>query len=111
MIAALVAAQLAAVAGPARAAEPSDATPATEQSDAPGEARLQEDSELSLGGGAAAETQLASAEEAQPADSDRPDKPRKKGKSTGDKVLTGAAVILGVGALAVGGLLVAIFVN
>lgn len=35
----------------------------------------------------------------------------KKGKSTGDKVLTGAAVILGVGALAVGALLVAIFVN
>lgn len=36
-------------------------------------------------------------------------KPRKR-RSTGDKVLTGAAVILSVGALAVGGLLVAIFV-
>jgi hypothetical protein len=39
------------------------------------------------------------------------DEPRKKRKSTGDKVLTGAAVILGIGALAVGGLLVAIAVQ
>lgn len=37
----------------------------------------------------------------------REDRPRKR-KSTGDKVLTGAAVILGVGALAVGGLLIAL---
>lgn len=37
----------------------------------------------------------------------QPDEPRKEGKSTGDKILTGAAVVLGVGALAAGGPLVA----
>jgi hypothetical protein len=42
---------------------------------------------------------------------DRREKPAKKRKSTGDKVLTGAAVVLGIGALAVGGLLVALFVS
>ena len=35
----------------------------------------------------------------------------KKRKGTGDKVLTGVAVVLGVGALAVGGLLAAIFLD
>ncbi|MEO7177913.1 MAG: hypothetical protein ABIW83_03640 [Allosphingosinicella sp.] len=55
--------------------------------------------EPSLGGGQAPESSRAAAA--------RDDKPRKH-KSTGDKVLTGAVVILGVGALAVGALLVAL---
>ena len=51
-----------------------------------------------------------SADESPRAAAPREDRPRKR-KSTGDKILTGAAVVLGVGALAVGGLLVAIFVG
>ncbi|HEX9965325.1 MAG TPA: hypothetical protein VGB04_10130 [Allosphingosinicella sp.] len=51
-----------------------------------------------------------SAAESPQAAAAREDRPRKR-KSTGDKILTGAAVVLGIGALAVGGLLVAIFVG
>lgn len=97
MIAALAAAQLTA-AVPAQAAEPSRAVSATEQ--APFEARAETD---------LADAQAAAVMRAGAAHEEEPRK--KKRKSTGDKVLTGAAVILGVGALAVGGLLVAIFVN
>jgi hypothetical protein len=103
MIAALVAAQLPA-AGPAQAAESPGAQAAAQQ---PGALNSVEGTDLRgeqtalLVGGAPVSSREAAQE----------DEPRKKRKSTGDKVLTGAAVVLGVGALAVGGLLVAIFVN
>jgi hypothetical protein len=62
------------------------------------------DTRVGDGLGAAGEAQA----ESQAAQEDR--EPKKR-KSTGDKVLTGVAVVLGIGALAVGGLLVAIFAN
>jgi Flp pilus assembly protein TadB len=97
IIAALGAAQLAAAACPAQAAERPEA-PAAKQ------ARFEGGAELRL-----PDATPAMAARAGAAQDEEPRK--KKRKSTGDKVLTGAAVILGVGALAVGGLLVAIFVN
>jgi hypothetical protein len=120
MIAALVAAQLSAVASPAQAGELPSEELATQQrglslgSEEAGTARAglsptsMERADLGDGqtsalrvGGAPVSAQVAAAQE---------DEPRKR-KSTGDKVLTGAAVILGIGALAVGGLLIAVFVN
>jgi invasion protein IalB len=97
MIAALAAAQLTAAAAPALAADRSTDEPAAQQP------RLDRGAELRLVDGqpAAARTEAAQDEEPR----------KKKRKSTGDKLLTGAAVVLGIGALAVGGLLVAIFVN
>jgi hypothetical protein len=92
MIAALAAAPLAA-AGPAQAAEPALEQPAQPRG-------LDEGVQLSSREGPA-----ASASETAP----QAEAPRKKRKSTGDKVLTGAAIALGIGALAVGGLLIAIF--
>jgi hypothetical protein len=102
-IAALVAAQLTTMAGPAQAAGPPSEEPATQQRD-PGKGV-----ELSLGDGQESASRVAAAPPR--AAAAREDEPRKKRKSTGDKVLTGAAVVLGVGALAVGGLLVALFVS
>ena len=94
MIAALAAAQLTAAASPALA------------SDRPHEEAAAQQNGVEQGVGPS----LADAQS--PAAAAREDEPRKKKrKSTGDKVLTGAAVVLGVGALAVGGLLIAIFVN
>ncbi len=102
MIAALTAAQLTTAAAPARAAEP----------------RREEAAQQSVGqaagpdlaDGQAPAPAVETAPESASALAAREDEPRKR-KSTGDKVLTGAAVVLGIGALAVGGLLVAIFVN
>ena len=101
MIAALVAAQLPAAA--VQAAEPP-----------------REESVAQPRTGEGVDNELANAQAPAPAAEEAPvaaptlaaeeDEP-KKGKSTGDKVLTGAAVILGIGALAVGGLLIAIFAN
>jgi hypothetical protein len=107
MIAALVAAPLTAAGAPAQAA----GEPATQQLSQSAGTRPGLDVEQNLRDRQAAELRLASMEESPPAAAARPDEPRKKHKSTGDKVLTGAAVVLGIGALAVGGLLVAIFVN
>jgi len=105
MIAALVAAQLPAAASSAQAAELPREESATQQTRLEGvELNLGESQAPALGVGAApAPLHAAAAEEE--------GEPRKKRKSTGDKVLTGAAVVLGVGALAVGGLLIAIFVS
>jgi hypothetical protein len=115
MIAALVAAQLSAVAGPAQAAElPRDesATPRTMEQTDPADGRsgasLKDGVQLSLADVQAPAPRVDNAPaQAQDAEADKP----RKRKSTGDKVLTGAAVILGIGALAVGALLVAIAVN
>jgi hypothetical protein len=96
-IAALVAAQLMAAAAPVQAS----GLPREEESMQP--ALAGERVEVAL-----ADSQAA-AERSNPVQDDEPRK--KKRKSTGDKILTGAAVVLGVGALAVGGLLVAIFVS
>jgi len=101
MIAALAAAPLPAAAAPAQGAEQPREESAALQPGAPD------------GAGAAPmeRTQFADAQApARAADAQEEEKPRKR-KSTGDKVLTGAAVILGIGALAVGALLVAIAVN
>ena len=100
VIGALIAVPLAA-AQPALAAEPTLDQPAAQQRG------LEEGEQLSLGEAPAP----AAAEAAPREEAPRQEAPRKKHKSTGDKVLTGAAVILGIGALAVGGLLVAIFVG
>lgn len=112
MIAALAAAQLSAAAWPAQAAERPGEDPVAQQRGASAGARLREDVELNLGDGQVTAPGVGSASvsplAAAPA---QEEEPRKKRKSTGDKVLTGAAVILGVGALAVGGLLIAIFVS
>lgn len=98
LIAALAAAQLIAAACPARAAEPSG--PEAPARPAGFDAR------------AIMNVEDSGAPGAERAESARAEEPKKKKrKSTGDKVLTGAAVVLGIGALAVGGLLVAIFVN
>jgi hypothetical protein len=122
MIAALVAAQLAVGAAPAQAAGPPSEEAATrplggegmtapsDLADRGGAARLAQNAEPDLGDGqelALRDGSAPASSRAAAADEDQP----KKRKSTGDKVLTGAAVILGLGALAVGGLLVAIFVN
>ncbi len=97
MIAALAAAQLFA-AQPAAAAE------------RPGEEATTQPTRFDKGAGPILDDgQSRAAARAAAAEDDEPRK--KKRKSTGDKVLTGAAVILGIGALAVGGLLVAIFVG
>ncbi|HEX8622723.1 MAG TPA: hypothetical protein VF718_12205 [Allosphingosinicella sp.] len=102
MIAALAAAQLA-VAVPAQAADmPREEAAANPISDGRvGDVVPQQQ---------AAALVTAAGPESTRAPTAREDRPRKR-KSTGDKVLTGAAVVLGIGALAVGGLLVAIFVN
>jgi Flp pilus assembly protein TadB len=96
-IAALAAAQLLTAGASARAAEPIRDEPAAQTLRAEDSARTP--------------VLLASRAQAAPDAADREDRPRKKRKSTGDKVLTGAAVVLGVGALAVGGLLIVIFAN
>ncbi|HYI40092.1 MAG TPA: hypothetical protein VE053_07225 [Allosphingosinicella sp.] len=104
IIAALVAAQLSTV--PAQAAERQP-----EQSALQGRVPLaQEPSHLPAGDETAIPARAGDAPAATRAEDGREDRPR-KGKSTGDKVLTGAAVILGIGAVAVGGLLIAIFVG
>jgi hypothetical protein len=112
MIAALVAFQLSAAAGPAQAAGlPSEelaTQPQTDVADGRSGSRPGDGVELSLAG-AQAPTPSVDSAPVRAADAEE-DKPKKR-KSTGDKVLTGAAVVLGVGALAVGALLVAIFVN
>jgi hypothetical protein len=100
MIAALAAAQLSVVASPAQAAELPGQEAATRQ------ARFDRDAELILEDG---QSPSASRATAAAAEDDAPRK--KKRRSTGDKVLTGAAVILGVGAVAVGALLVALVAN
>jgi hypothetical protein len=97
MVAALAAAQLMAAAAPVQAGD------LPREEDAMQPALAGERVELAL-----ADPQAA-AERSNPVQDDEPRK--KKRKSTGDKILTGAAVVLGVGALAVGGLLVAIFVS
>jgi hypothetical protein len=107
MIAALVAAPLSAAAGPAWAAEPPSQNLVSQedgrsQTRAGDGVRLDLDEAQAVRADAAPESHQAAAAQA-----DRP----KKHKSTGDKVLTGAAVVLGVGAVAVGALLVAIFVS
>ena len=110
MIAALVAAPLSAAAGPARAAEPPREESAAQQPAAPEGDEAATDP---AGPGATTmeRTQFADAQAPAPtSDAREEDKPGKR-KSTGDKVLTGAAVVLGVAALAVTGLLVALFVN
>lgn len=101
MIAALVAAQLSAAATPARATEAPGEEPAAQH-------RIEESVEI-----AAREAPAPAVEDTAKsarALAAREDEPRKR-KSTGDKVLTGAAIVLGIGALAVGGLLIAIFAN
>lgn len=108
-IAALVAAQLAAAAAPAQAAGEVREETAAKGGEFAG-ARVAEDVERSLAKAPAPDSLLAAAG-SQTAEDGQEEEPRKKRKSTGDKVLTGAAVVLGIGALAVGGLLVAIFVN
>lgn len=96
MIAAL-AAQLP-VAGPAQASDLPREEAATQQP------RFEKGPQL-----AQADREAAAAVRAAAA---QPEEPRKKKRrSTGDKVLTGAAIVLGIGAVAVGGLLVAIFVS
>ena len=98
MIAALAAAHLAAAACPAQAAE------------LPRQEAAAQRTRLVTGTGLAVpDEQTPAATRAEAAQEGEPRK--KKRKSTGEKVLTGAAVVLGVGALAVGGLLIAIFVN
>ncbi len=97
-IAALAAAQLMAAAAPVQAGD----LPREEEAMQP--ARAGERVELALADAQAPASEVS--------DSARENEPvKKKRKSTGDKILTGAAVVLGVGALAVGGLLVAIFVG
>ena len=103
MIAALAAAQLPTAGFAAQAAE-------SPREEAAAKQRAKEDGELDLANAQAPAPAAENAPVSAPALAAQEDEP-KKGKSTGDKVLTGAAVILGVGALAVGALLVAIFVN
>lgn len=106
MIAALVAAPISAAA-PVSATELPREDVATEQGDDFAGRRVGEPVQLGYaqtqtpdGGDASRSAQPAPAQETEG---------KKRKKSTGDKVLTGAAIILGIGALAVGGLLVAIF--
>lgn len=98
MIAALAAAQLSAAASPARAADPPPEAPAAARQEA----------DPHLAGSTALEP--GASEVLRLAEPAREEKPRKR-KSTGDKILTGAAVVLGIGALAMGGLMIAIFAN
>ncbi|HEX8626367.1 MAG TPA: hypothetical protein VF782_14995 [Allosphingosinicella sp.] len=108
MIAALAASQLPAAAVPAEAADLPSREADTQQP------RLAEAVEFSLDGrpGAALADGAAPAPLHAAAAQEEEREPRKKKrKSTGDKVFTGAAVVLGIGALAVGGLLIAIFVG
>jgi hypothetical protein len=103
-MAALAAAQLTAAA-PGQAAGLARQDAATQAGVREGvESGLEDKRAAAIALGTAAEPLLAA-----PAEQEA--EPRKKRKSTGDKVLTGAAVVLGIGALAVGGLLVAIFVD
>jgi hypothetical protein len=111
MIAALAAAQLLAAAAPAQAAEDPNSETATQPQEKLAGALLREEVDHKLRNGQAPELRLAGAPQSTRATAARRDEPRKKRKSTGDKVLTGAAVVLGLGALAVGGLLVALFVG
>ena len=107
MIAALAAAQLPAAAAPAEAADLPHREADTQQP------RLDEAVELNLvsrPGAALAAAAPAPLQAAVAQDEEREPR-KKKRKSTGDKILTGAAVVLGVGALAVGGLLVAFFAS
>jgi hypothetical protein len=112
MIAALVAVQLPATVSPTQAAElPSGSSmERTDPADGRSRAGIAEVAEINLGDAQAQVLRAGSAAESSQEATAREDRSRKR-KSTGDKVLTGAAVILGVGALAVGGLLVAIFVG
>ncbi len=103
MIAALAAGQFTAAACPAQAAGRPAEDPAAQQ-------RIEQGVDLDPAGGQAPAPAVENAPEPASALAAREDEPRKR-KSTGDKVLTGAAVVLGIGALAVGGLLVAIFVD
>ena len=105
MIAALAAAQLSVAASPAQAAELPRAEAAGQQ---PGSAASMERTDFRDGQAAAL---LAGGAPVSAREAAQEEEPKKKRKSTGDKVLTGAAVVLGIGALAVGGLLVAIFVS
>ena len=106
-IALLVVAQLTAAASPAQAGELPREEAAIQQT------RLEEGVEIKLDDRQAPALAVGAAPATLPsaAAQDEVEEPRKKRKSTGDKVLTGAAVVLGIGALAVGGLLVAIFVS
>lgn len=103
MIAALAAAQLTAFSCPARAAELPSEEAAERQP-------VGEGVEPDRSGAQAPAPALEEAPLSAQALAAREDEPGKR-KSTGDKVLTGAAVVLGLGALAVGGLLIAIFVG
>ena len=103
MIAALVAAQLPAAA--AQAAELPREESVAQPRTAEGVEGELADAQAPAPAPAAEKTPVAA-----PALAAEEDEP-KKGKSTGDKVLTGAAVVLGIAAVAVAGLLVAIFVN
>jgi hypothetical protein len=100
MIAALAAAQLS-TAGLAQTAEPSRRDLTVERGSTERTDFAADRNRAGIGKGVEAEVADGQAAAA------REDRPRKR-KSTGDKVLTGAAVILGVGALAVGGLLIAL---
>jgi hypothetical protein len=105
MIAVLVAATLSGVATAVSGAElprEESATPKVDDAAAP---RVRESVELSYVEAQAVGDAPSSAQAAPAQDTEG-----KKRKSTGDKVLTGAAVILGIGAVAVGGLLAAIFI-
>ena len=110
MIAALVAAQLPVAAG-AQAARPQAETgalaPAVNVQGPADRGTKAESPQLALADAQAPAARADEAAQPSQAEADRP----KKHKSTGDKVLTGAAVLLGIGALAVGGLLIAIFVR
>lgn len=107
MIAALAAAQVTVVANAAQAAGLPREQAATQQTRFEESVQLELDDKRSPALAVAAAPAPLQAAAAQ----DDAEQPRKKRKSTGDKVLTGAAVVLGIGALAVGGLLIAIFVN
>lgn len=107
LMAALVAAQLTAAAGPTQAAElPREESAGPQASLAEGVKLDLDDRQSEAVAAAAAPAPLHAA-----AAQEQEEQPRKKRKSTGDKVLTGAAIVLGIGALAVGGLLVAIFAS
>lgn len=98
MMAALAAAQLSVAVGPAQAAGPPREDSTARQT------AFEADAELNF--------EVGQASAAPRAADPREDEPRKKKrKSTGDKVLTGAAVVLGIGAVAVGALLIAFVAN
>lgn len=103
MIAALAAAQLPAAAYAAQAAE-------LPREEAAAQQRIGEGVEVNRADEQAPAPAVENAPASARALAAQEDEPRKR-KSTGDKVLTGAAVVLGIGALAVGGLLIALFAN